>query len=274
MSAARAALVAVSVLGTVSEPPPVRAQPPEAQEVRFESGPRTLRGFIYKPEGSEPFPVVLWNHGSEPRPGWLPAVAPVFTASGYVFFVPHRRGQGRSPGDYIMDLLRREREQRGPEAWSRQLVTLQEEHLRDQLAALAFVRALPYVDANRIAVAGCSFGGIQTILAAEQGHGTRAAVAFAAAAQTWKQSFALRDRLRTAVRQARVPVMFVQAENDYDLEPSRALANELEKQGKPFKLLLLPPFGTSAQEGHELCVRGAHLWSAEVLAFLRSSMGP
>jgi hypothetical protein len=59
--------------------------------------------------------------------------------------------------------------------------------------------------------------------------------------------------------------MFVQAENDDDLEPGRA---------KPFKLLVLPPFGTSAQQGHERCVRGAHLWAAEVLAFLRGSMGP
>ncbi len=277
MKAARAALVAVLILGCPFAPPAAQAQqagagPPE--EVTFESGTLTLRGFIHKPEGSARFPVVLWNHGSEQRPGWLPALAPVFTAAGHVLFVPHRRGQGRSPGDYIMDLLRREMEQRGPDAWSRRLVSLQEEHLQDQLAALAFVRALPYVDDSRIAIAGCSFGGIQTLLAAEQGHGARAAIAFAAAAQTWKHSFALRDRLRKAVRQATIPIMFVQAQNDYDLEPSRSLTKELEKQGKPFKLLILPTFGISAQDGHELCTRGAHIWSVEVLAFLRSSMGP
>jgi RNA-directed DNA polymerase len=37
-----------------------------------------------------PFPVVLWNHGSEPRPGWLPELGPTFTGRGYVLFIPHR----------------------------------------------------------------------------------------------------------------------------------------------------------------------------------------
>jgi dienelactone hydrolase len=197
----------------------------------------------------------------------------MFTMGGYVFFIPHRRGHGRSPGDYIGDLLRQEMEHRGQDAWSRRLVSLQEEHLQDQLAALAFVRALPYVDSNRVAITGCSFGGIQTLLAAEQGYGTRAAIVFAAAAQTWKHSFALRDRLRKAVRQTAIPIMFIQAQNDYDLEPSRSLAKEFEKQGKASKLLIFPAFGSSAQDGHEFCVRGTHIWSAEVFAFLRASMG-
>jgi dienelactone hydrolase len=198
----------------------------------------------------------------------------MFTSGGHVFFVPHRRGQGRSPGPYIIDLLRQEREHRGQGAWSARLVTLQEEHLKDQLAALAFVRGLSYVDGNRVVIMGCSFGGIQTILAAEEGHGTRAAIAFAPAAQTWKHSYALRDRLRQAVRRAAIPLMFVQAQNDYDVEPSRVLAKEAEKAGRPATFLLYPAFGTSAQDGHELCVRGAHIWSRDVFTFLRTSIGP
>ncbi len=277
MSVPTVAASVVLALGCLLAPLPVQAQPAETggpHEVAFESGSLSLRGFIYRPDGPGPFPVVLWNHGSERRPGWLPALGPMFTMGGYVFFVPHRRGQGRSPGDYIVDLLRREMEQGGPDAWSRRLVALQEEHLQDQVAALAFARTLPYVDGSRVAIAGCSFGGIQTVLAAEQGHGTRAAIAFAAAAQTWKHSFALRDRLRKAARQAAIPLMFVQAQNDYDLEPSRSLAKEAEKAGKPAKLLLFPPFGASAQDGHEFCVRGAHIWSGDVFAFLRASIAP
>jgi len=60
--------------------------------------------------------------------------------------------------------------------------------------------------------------------------------------------------------------------NDYDLKPSRSLAKELENQDKPVKLLIFPSFGASAQDGHELCVRGAHIWSREVFAFLSASM--
>jgi dienelactone hydrolase len=217
----------------------------QPEEVTFASGPLSLRGFLYRPEGPGPFPVVLWNHGSEPRPGWLPTLGPLFTARGYVFFIPHRRGQGRSPGHYIMDLLRREMERGGPDAWSRLLVSLQEVHLQDQLAALAFAPGLPHVDGRRVAIAGCSFGGIQTLLAAEEGHGARTAVAFAAAAQTWRHSFALHDRLRKAVRHAAVPLMLVQAQNDYDLEASRALAKEAEKAGRPATLRIFPPFGAA-----------------------------
>jgi len=79
--------------------------PPTPVEVTFQSGSLVLHGFIYKPEGKGPFPAVLWNHGSERRPGWLPELAPLFLSKGYIFFIPHRRGHGRSPGDYVMDLL-------------------------------------------------------------------------------------------------------------------------------------------------------------------------
>jgi hypothetical protein len=66
----------------------------------------TLHGYIYMPNGSGPFPVVLWNHGSERLPGEEPALADFYVGHGYVFFIPHRHGQGESSdaGDYIMDL--------------------------------------------------------------------------------------------------------------------------------------------------------------------------
>lgn len=105
---------------------PATAQP---KEVTFPSGKLVLHGFIYKPEGNCPFPALLWNHGSERRPGWLPELGPLFISNGYVLFIPHRRGQGRSPGEYIMDLLRQENQLRGPSARNRKLVELMERRL-------------------------------------------------------------------------------------------------------------------------------------------------
>jgi dipeptidyl aminopeptidase/acylaminoacyl peptidase len=58
----------------------------------------TLQGWIYKPAGKGPFPAVLYNHGSDKAPGWFPTLGKYWTSKGYVFFVPHRRGHGRSPG--------------------------------------------------------------------------------------------------------------------------------------------------------------------------------
>ena len=246
----------------------------QPQEVAFRSGDLTLRGFIWKPEGTGPFPAVLWNHGSEKLPGWLPELAPLFLRHGYVLFIPHRSGQGRSPGEYILDKLERERTEKGVEAWSKLLVTLQEAHLNDQIAALSYLKALPYVSSSRIALAGCSFGGIQTVLAAQRNLGLRAAIDFAGAAQTWGASPDLRQRMLAAVRQATVPIFFIQAENDYDLTPSRRLSTEMQGAGKAYKLRIFSSFGSTAQEGHSFCIAGGDLWGQEVFSFLAAYAGP
>src|SRR2546428_97829 len=79
-----------------------------AETVTFPSGEITLHGVLYKPEGTGPFPAVIfiYNHGS--APGMMSkeafaALGPVFASHGWVFFGPYRRGQGlsASAGPYI-----------------------------------------------------------------------------------------------------------------------------------------------------------------------------
>jgi len=243
------------------------AQP---EEVKFSSGKATLHGFLYKPQGNGPLPAILYNHGSERKPGTKPELGKFFSANGYVFFVPHRLSHGRSPNDSHIDSLY--------EQGARSIVTLHETHLGDQLAALSYLKQLADIDPARIAVAGCSYGGIQTVLAvesnAEQNLALRAAVSFAGAAQSWRGSSSLRTRLVRAVRKANIPVMFVQAENDYDLTPSRVLSAELQQLGKPNKLAIFPPYGNSREEGHGgFCARATNVWGDEVLAFLAANLG-
>src|SRR5580693_9929305 len=62
------------------------------EEVSFPAGGLTLRGFLYKPSGSGPFPAMIWNHGSEKQPGWQPELAAFYNSHGFVFFLPHRHG--------------------------------------------------------------------------------------------------------------------------------------------------------------------------------------
>ena len=235
----------------------------------FPSGKLELHGFVYKPAGNGPFRAILYNHGSEQKPGWKPELGRFFSEHGYVFFVPHRRSHGRSPRDPQVNALYN--------SGTSGLVALQEIHLQDQLAALDYLKRLPGVDPGRIAIAGCSFGGIQTVLALEAGAdgqaNFRAAIDFAGAAQTWRFSPALQQKMVGAVRKAAVPVMFVQAENDYDLSPSYALAKEMAKLGKPHKLAVYPPFGTSVQDGHGgFCGRGVTVWGPDVLSFLDAAL--
>src|SRR5437764_15318207 len=66
-----------------------------AETVTFPSGEITLHGVLYKPEGTGPFPAVIYNHGS--APGMMSkeafaAVGPVFASHGWVLFGPYRRG--------------------------------------------------------------------------------------------------------------------------------------------------------------------------------------
>jgi carboxymethylenebutenolidase len=115
---------------------------------------------------------------------------------------------------------------------------------------------------------GASFGGIQTVLATEKHLGIRASVAFAPAAMAWASLPLLRSRLIQAVRSATIPIMLIQAENDYDLTPTKTMAEELEKVNKPHKLLIFPAFGTTHADGHGFSVWGEKIWGDEVFAFL------
>ena len=241
----------------------------QPEVVDFRSGGLELKGFLWKPDGPGPFPAILWNHGSERRPGSVEGVASFFVSRGYVFFVPHRRGQGRSPGPYIMDQLRTAT---SPLQRSTMLVSLHEQHLGDQLAALAYLKSAPSVDKSRLAVMGFSFGGIQTVLAAERGAGYRVAVACSTAAQTWQNAPELQRRLTSAARRAAIPVFFLQAQNDYDLTPNQVLSAQVRASGQRTESKVYPAHGAGAQEGHRFCTAGANTWGPDALRFIQANL--
>jgi dienelactone hydrolase len=275
-------LVAVALLLSCARaaPAPQRHEgpPPAAQLVTFAAADGAqLHGFIYIPRGPGPFPAVLWNHGSEKWPGWQPGLAAFYTANGFAFFIPHRRGQGRSSdaGAYIMDRQPSKLQIVANGAASgRTVVALHEEASHDVDAALAWLRARPDIDPRRIVMSGVSFGGIQTLLAAERDIGVRAFVAFGPAAMSWRWVKGLDERLELAVERARAPTLIVQAQNDYDLAPSRILGPILERAGKG-RSVLFPAFGSTEQDGHSgfACrPEGTSIWGPTVLEFFRGAL--
>jgi dienelactone hydrolase len=142
------------------------------------------------------------------------------------------------------------------------------------MAAVNYVHTLPYVDGGRVAVVGCWFGGVDALLAAERGKGIAAAVDFGGAVQPWHASVILQDRLKLAARNARVPVFFLQAANDFDTKPTVELGAAMQAAGKPTRVRVLPPFGSSSFEGHSFCMGGGETqWGPEVLDFLQTTMG-
>ena len=251
------------------------------QTVQFRSGDLHLKAFLWTPNGPGPFPTVLFNHGSgEPDAAHTAGIpitqaaerlAPVFVKHGYAFFFPFRRGQGLSADQapFLQDVLQREETAKGKEAREHlKFVLMTTEQLDDVVAALAFLRTRPEIDSHRVAVSGHSFGGQLTLLAAERDSTVRAAVTFAAAAESWERSPELRERLLTAVGKATAPILFIQAANDYSTAASRDLARELERLQKPYIVKIYPPVGKSAEDGHNLIYTDISLWEDDVFKFL------
>ena len=243
--------------------------------VSFPSGNLTLRGFLTRPDGRGPFPAVSWNHGSERQPGSRTSLAEFYASSGFVFLEPHRRGHGESPGEHFADGLeaRARSETDDPAAFRRRVVDLvielHELQLRDTIAALDWLRNQPFVDGGRVVVSGASYGGIQTMLAAEADAGAHAYVPFAPAAMAWDSSPALRERLVHAVSEAAAPMFLLQAENDYNLGPSEVLGEELRRKGPPSRAHIYPAFGGTPQDGHSgFACEGMGVWGADVRGFL------
>jgi carboxymethylenebutenolidase len=275
-AAARAWALASLVVVASWHPAPATAQSPSPsvskERVTFKSDNLTLVGFLFKPDGPGPFPGLIWNHGSERNPGTarqFDTLAAIFVPAGYVVFAPMRRGHGDSEGPYIMDQMRRADGGRA----SLLVRVMEGEHLDDQLAGQAYLKRLPNVDPNRLVVAGCSFGGIQTLLAAERSAGYRAAVAISPGALSWNGNPLLRDRLIEAVRKTEIPVFVIQPPKDASLEPARVLGAELQQRGPQHAAKVYPPEIPEDQRGH--CfggARGMHVWAQDALAFFAGAL--
>ncbi len=265
-----------------SVPPASQPTPPSAPEtVVVPSGNLRLKGFLWRPAGPGPSAAVLFAHGSGSTDAAHTSgfaitqaaeiLAPVFVKHGYAFLYLFRRGQGLSADQapFMQDLLQREKIAHGDEARKRlQFRLLTTDHLDDVNAGSTFLKNLPGIDTHRIAIAGHSFGGQLAILAAEGDSTLRAAVTFGAAAGSWEDSPAIRERLLTAVHKSTVPLMLLHAANDYSTTPGKALNAELTKLGKTHILKIYPPFGHTPDDGHNLVYTAIDEWEPDVFGFL------
>ncbi len=240
--------------------------------VSFRSGALTLRGIIYRPVSPGRHLTILFNHGSgTDYTREIAAVGPKYARLGYVFFAPARRGQwlSEATGQYIVDSLDAIEKLKGEAARDPLLVALMKgPQLDDVRAARDFIVTQPFVDPRRVVAAGNSFGGIVTVFASANLDGLYAAVDFAGAAQTWSGAPTLQAAMTDAVKHARVPVFFGQAENDYDLTPSRVMAAAMSAARRPNQIRIFPPFGTSTPEGHSFGYFGGATWGPVVAEFL------
>jgi dienelactone hydrolase len=132
---------------------------PARSDVRFHSGAEECGAWLYRPEGEGPAPIVVLGHGlgavKEMR---LDAYAQRFLAAGFGALVFDYRHFGASGGE------------------PRQLLDIGRQ-LEDWRAAVSFARDLPWVDPERVAIFGSSFGGGHAILTAANDPRIAAAIA-------------------------------------------------------------------------------------------------
>lgn len=245
----------------------------KAEQVSFPSGDLTLHGWIYKPDGNGPFPAIVWNHGSEKNPVRHPELGMFYTQHGYALLLPVREGHNGSPGIYIQDELKNFAARTHDRITiNRKAIELHERYNSDVAAAIEWLKKQPFVDANRIAVTGVSYGGIQTLLTAEKNLGLRGAIPFAPGAMSWGNK-QLQQREIEAVRRAKVPLFLLQAQNDYNTGPTATLGPIIREKGGANRAKLYPAFGESHSDGHggfACWEEGIAIWGDDVIAFLNA----
>jgi fermentation-respiration switch protein FrsA (DUF1100 family) len=111
------------------------------EDVAFSSAGLTLRGWLYRPTGSELSPAIVMTHGfSAVKEQGLSGFAEKFQAAGFTVLVFDYRHLGASDGD------------------ERGRIIPQEQH-DDLRAAIAWLSRFPGVDAGRIGLWGTSYSG-------------------------------------------------------------------------------------------------------------------
>lgn len=244
--------------------------PKSYTEVFYRSGSLRIQAYLYKPAGAGPFPAVIYNHGSRAENErrsvpWI-RIARVYMDAGFAVLVPERRGYGTSDGPTFRDEV------------GRDVDLLFMHRLRDEaddvIAAAAYLKTVPLVDAGRIGVAGHSFGGIVTVLAAARSDAFKAAVDLAGGSLTWGRSPALRRALVDAVEHTHGPILLMVAKNDRTTDAITTLDEAMTAKGLPHEMKIYPPYTPprhgSIPDGHQLFMApGAAIWGGDVTGFLR-----
>lgn len=278
--AARLTLLGLSVaLGALLVAPKHDKSPYMRDDIRIPvpDGHYSLAGTILRPRGEGPFGAIVLNHGVGvgayerfiESPTLLIQAASAFVARGYVVVMPLRRGFGETGGTFA--------ESPG-ECSNPHYGRGERAAATDVLAAYEFARKLPYVDPDRMILAGQSAGGVASLYAAaQQPDGLMAVLAFAAgrgADPLGRSGVPCAAEALAALFQdlgvsVRVPVLMYYTENDLYFGPSasRSWFQRLQSGGVRGEYVLQPPFGDN---GHFVFshTKGIPLWLPAVERFL------
>jgi dienelactone hydrolase len=239
------------------------------------AGPGGLEALLVRPKAPGRYPLALINHGSPRSASERPDMTPLallpqaleFARRGWAALVTMRRGYGGSGG-----------------SWAEGFGSCDDPHylaaaaasVADQRAAIAFVSQRPDIDPARIISVGVSAGGFASVaLAANAPPNLVAAISFAGgrgseAADEVCRKDRLVEAFRSFGRTARVPMLWVYAENDHFFGPAlaRQFKDAFTGGGGNVAFVAAPAFGA---DGHGLFSRvGIPQWTPLVDDFLNA----
>ena len=212
-----------------------------ARDVVFPSGPRRLQAQLVAPDGSGPFPAVIFLHGGMgPMVGGdLETTVAALAKAGFVGFAPIRRND-------------------------RSLAT----NVQDVIAAMNYVKTLKNVDPQRLAVIGFSRGGLLAFMSSTRRRDLKAVVLMAPA-----HGRGTLRRFLAAAADVSAPTLILVARNDTKqadhVSISRQINATLKNAGKESRLIVYPSYG---RDGHQLFFKVRSAYWPDVEKFLKSRL--
>ena len=226
-----------------------------------------LETTIFRPNGDGPFPLLIINHGkdagapSDQARDRFIFMATAFVKRGYAVMVPMRQGFAASTGRY---------KEYGCNMTANGIA--QASDVRD---AVDYARQQPWIDADRIVVAGQSYGGLATMaLGTQQLPGVRGLINFAGGLRDDAERCDWRSELVRAFANYgaanKLPSLWMYGANDSLFGPELVthMHDAFVKAGGKARLV---EFGAFKRDAHGMIGSrdGEKVWWGETEAFLK-----
>ena len=226
-----------------------------------------LQTTVFRPNGSGPFPLLIINHGKEAgEPQFQPRdrfifMATAFVKRGYAVMVPMRQGFASSTGTYANHGCN--------------MTANGQAQADDVLSAIQFAREQTWVDADRIVVAGQSYGGLATMaLGTRAVPGVRGLINFAGGLRDdgngcdWRAS--LVHAFASYGEHNKVPSLWMYGVNDSLFGPELVgrMHTAFVREGGRARLV---EFGAFKRDSHGMIASrdGEKIWWKQAEPFLR-----
>lgn len=196
---------------------------------------------------SKTYPVVMQVYGGPSgggvRRGWQPASTQLLTEAGYIVFRLDNRGEGDRSAAFKQALY----------------LKMGQPEIEDQVVGANYLRSLPYVDANRMAMMGWSYGGFMSLMAlTEPKMGLASAIAGAPPTEWGLYDTGYTERYMSTPERnvdgyaasdvntrldnltGRLLLMHGMADDNVIFENTTRVLNALQERSIPFETMLYP----------------------------------